>query len=229
MKRVIKYLYKFNILIKITLIGILIFIIILFIVNYLVGNYGKKYIINLDTDKKADAIIILGAYVYSDGTLSSVVKDRVDVGIEAYEKGLAPKILISGDHGQTDYDEVNTIRKYIESKGIEKEDIFMDHAGFSTYESLYRAKEIFEVENAIIVTQEYHLVRALYIGNKMGVKAYGITSDLRNYRGMSYYKLRDVFSRFKAFVYVKIKPKPTYLGEKIPITGDGRETHDMED
>ena len=98
---------------------------------------------------------------------------------------------MSGDHGKADYDEVNIMKKFAIDKGVESEDIFMDHAGFSTYESIYRAKEIFGAKDIAIVTQKYHLYRALYIANKLGLEAYGVNSDPRRYSGASYRELRQ--------------------------------------
>jgi len=133
---------------------------------------------------------------------------------------------MSGDHGKEDYDEVNVMKNFAMQNGISSEDIFMDHAGFSTYESIYRAKEVFDVKKIVIVTQEYHLYRALYIANKLGLEAYGVSSDQRKHTGAVYRELREVLARNKDFVKSIFKPKPTYLGEKIPISGDGNLTND---
>ena len=118
--------------------------------------------------KPADAIIILGAYVRPDGALSWILRDRLDTGLELYRAGLAPKILVSGDHGQKNYNEVQTMKDYLLDHDVPAQDIFMDHAGFDTYDSLYRARDIFQVKSAIIVTQNFHLPRALYIARRLG-------------------------------------------------------------
>ncbi len=103
----------------------------------------------------------------------------------------------------------------------------MDHAGFTTYESVYRAKEIFEVKSLIVITQKFHLPRAIFICNQFGVQAEGIIADRQRYRGEIYYELREYFARGKAFLAAAIfKPLPKFLGDKIPITGDGRATQD---
>jgi vancomycin permeability regulator SanA len=132
---------------------------------------------------------------------------------------------MSGDHGQKNYDEVNTMKQYAVDAGIPASDIFMDHAGFSTYESVYRAKEIFGAEKIIIVTQRYHLYRALHIANAFGLEAYGVSADLRSYRGQTYRDIREILARNKDFITAIFKPKPTYLGETIPIFGDGNLTN----
>lgn len=135
---------------------------------------------------------------------------------------------MSGDHGRKEYDEVNIMKNYAKQRGVNSENIFMDHAGFSTYESLYRAKEIFETKKIVIVTQEYHLYRALYIAKALGIQAYGISSNLRIYTGQLIRELRELIARFKEFFKCIIKPNPTCLGEKIPINGNGDITNDKE-
>ncbi len=184
----------------------------------------------LNTDKTAslaaDCILILGAGVKADGTPSDMLEDRLLQGIALYELGSAEKLLVSGDHGQVDYDEVNTMKLFAISHGVPSSDIFMDHAGFSTYESLYRAKEIFQAEKIIIVTQRYHLYRALYVARALGLDAYGVASDYRSYAGQSYYSAREMAARVKDFFQVILKPQPTIMGEAIPLDGDGDCTND---
>ena len=133
---------------------------------------------------------------------------------------------MSGDHGSDDYDEVNIMKSFAVDSGVPDSDIFMDHAGFSTYETIYRAKEIFEADNIIIVSQKYHLYRALYIAEKLGVKAVGISADLRTYSGQAKRDLREILARDKDFFNCIFKPEPTYLGEKIPVSGNGNLTND---
>lgn len=181
---------------------------------------------NVPGSDEYDCILILGCGVKKDGTPSDMLADRLDEGINLYEKGVAGKLLMSGDHGRKDYDEVNVMKKYAESKGVPLEDIFMDHAGFSTYESIYRAKAIFEAENIVVVTQKYHIYRALYIANSFGINAVGVNADPRSYRGHQYNELREMAARAKDFVICRIKPEPTYLGDVIPVGGDGNRTND---
>ena len=172
----------------------------------------------------ADAILVLGARVWDSGKPSGILEDRILTGIAAYEDGVSDRLLMSGDHGQEDYDEVNAMRTYAMEKGVPSEDIFMDHAGFSTYESLYRARDIFRVKTVVIVTQRYHLYRALYVAERMGLTAYGIPADSGTYSGMPYYEAREILARLKDFFYTLYMPLPTYLGAQIPITGDGNQT-----
>ena len=176
--------------------------------------------------ENTDCILILGCRVYEDGTPSHMLEDRLQQGVELFEAGAAPKLLMSGDHGQQDYDEVNAMKNYAVNCGIESSDVFMDHAGFSTYESLYRAKEIFGAEKVIIVTQRYHLYRALYIARQLGLEAYGVASDPRSYAGQIMRDIREILARNKDFLNTIFWPEPSYLGEKIPITGDGNVTND---
>lgn len=196
---------------------------------YMVAK-AKKHITKMDSaaenSLKADAIIVLGAGIRADGSLSPMLQERLDMGIRLYQQGAADTVLMSGDHGNENYDEVNAMKSYAIEKGVPSERIFMDHAGFSTYESMYRAKEIFEVETAIVVTQEYHIYRALYIAEKLGLEAEGVPSDTREYRGAFYRWLREVLARNKDFLTTIVKPKPTYLGETIPVSSDGNLTND---
>lgn len=148
-------------------------------INLFVKQSTKKQIL---TGEKAshlenvDCILILGAGVWKDKP-SPMLKDRLEKGIELYKAGVAPKIIMSGDHGKESYDEVNLMKEYAIEKGVPSEDIFMDHAGFSTYDSIYRARDIFKVKKMIIVTQKFHLYRALYLSNKLGIEAYGVMAE----------------------------------------------------
>lgn len=173
-----------------------------------------------------DCILVLGCGVRSDGSPSDMLYDRLRRSVELYELGAAPKLLMTGDHGQDGYDEVGTMKSFAVDAGISSEHVFMDHAGFSTYESMYRAKEIFQAKKVIIVTQEYHLYRALYIAQSLGLEAYGVAADYRTYTGQRARDVREILARVKDFGTSLLKPKPTYLGEAIPIWGDGDLTND---
>lgn len=173
-----------------------------------------------------DCILVLGCLVKKDGVPSHMLEDRLTVGCELYLDGAAPKLLMTGDHGRTEYNEVGTMKAHATSLGIPSSDVFMDHAGFSTYESLYRAKEIFGADKIIIVTQKYHLSRALYIADKLGIEAYGVSADLRPYSNQIYRDVREMPARLKDVALTITKPEPTYLGDKIPIDGDGNVTND---
>jgi len=198
------------------------------IVNQRVESVGQKYIVNSNEVPNADAILVLGAYVFPNGTVSTMLNDRLTEGYELYAQGKAPKLIVSGDHGRKDYDEVNSMKSFLNDKGVPNKDVFMDHAGFSTYESVYRARDIFKVQKVIIVTQEYHLMRAVYVARALGMEAYGVAADKRDYgQAMKMYKIREIAARNKDFLWTNIlKPEPTFLGDAIPVFGDGNLTDD---
>ncbi|WP_352420707.1 ElyC/SanA/YdcF family protein [Proteiniborus sp.] len=200
---------------------------ILIINDYIKSSIKSKIITVADaTSLNADCILVLGAGVWGDGRPSHMLEDRLLQGIELYENGASEKLLMSGDHGRKEYDEVNAMKKYAIDRGVPSEHIFMDHAGFSTYESLYRARDIFKANKIIIVTQKYHMYRALYIAEKLGLEAYGVASDPREYVGQESRELREILARVKDFFNCILKPEPTYLGDSIPISGDGNLTND---
>lgn len=199
-------------------------LILVFGINLFVKLSTKKLILTT-FNKKYDCILVLGAGI-RNGNPRPMLQDRLDYAIKLYNDGIAPKLLMSGDHGQKDYDEVNVMKDYAIKKGVPSEDIFMDHAGFSTYESIYRAREIFKVKKIVIVTQEYHLYRALYISKSLGISAVGYASDPRQYAGQTYRNIREILARDKDFLYCIFKPKPTYLGDAIPVSGNGDLTND---
>ena len=218
LKKIIKYVIIVFIIITIMVFGI----------NLYVKLSTKKQIIEEDEYKKltdVDCIIILGAGIW-DNKPSPMLEDRLLEGIKLYKNNVSDKIIMSGDHGREEYDEVNTMKNYAIENGVLSEDIFMDHAGFSTYESIYRAKEIFKAKKIVIVTQKYHLYRALYIANKLGIEAYGVGSDPRQYVGATYREIREILARDKDFVKCIFKLKPTYLGDTIPVSGNGDITND---
>ena len=173
-----------------------------------------------------DCILVLGCKVHDNGAPSAMLEDRLRRGTELFQAGAAPKLLMSGDHGTVTYNEVQAMKQYAIDKGIASSDVFMDHAGFSTYESIYRAKEVFQAKKIIIVTQEYHLYRALYVANALGVEAYGVSADYRSYVGQTARDIREILARNKDFLTSVFKPYPTYLGEAIPVNGNGDLTND---
>lgn len=218
MKKIIKYVIIVLIAMMIIVLGI----------NFYVKLSTKKQIIGNKDDsrlKDIDCIIVLGAGVWGDKP-SPMLEDRLLEAISLYKNNASTKIIMSGDHGREEYDEVNTMKNFAIEKGVPSENIFMDHAGFSSYESIYRAKEIFEAKKIVIVTQEYHLYRSLYIANRLGLEAYGVGADPRIYRGQVYRELREILARDKDFVKCIFKPKPTYLGDTIPVSGNGDVTND---
>ncbi len=178
---------------------------------------GREEIISLN---EIDAILVLGAGVRGKNP-SPMLEDRLLEAISLYEARVSPKIIMSGDHGTKYYDEVNVMKNFAIEKGISSENIFMDHAGFSSYDSIYRAKEIFGVKKIVIVTQKYHLYRALYIAKQLGIEAYGASADPRTYVGQTKREIREILARNKDFFKCILKPEPNRLGDTIPINGNG--------
>ena len=188
---------------------------IVLIINHHVKTTTQANILTVDEAAAladVDCIIVLGCQVRADGSLSDMLHDRLARGVELYHAGAAPKLLMSGDHGQDDYDEVGAMKRFAVENGVASEDVFKDHAGFSTYETMYRAKEIFQANKVVIVTQEYHLYRAVYIAE--------------TYRGQTQRDVREVLARCKDYVMCLLKPEPTYLGDAIPVSGNGDVTND---
>lgn len=190
---------------------------------------ADKYILSPEEAAKlqdVDCVLVLGCGVRDDGSPSAMLRDRLRRSVELYQNGAAPKLLMSGDHGQENYNEVDAMKSFAVASGIPSDDVFMDHAGFSTYESMYRAKEVFQAKKVIIVTQSYHLYRSIYIARSLGLEAYGVDADLVNYRGATQREIREVLARAKDVFTCMFKPKSTYVGEPIPIWGNGELTHD---
>lgn len=218
MKRIIKY-----------IIVILILIVIILMVGNLYIIYITKNKIKTITEisniNDIDCIIILGAGVYNNKP-KPMLEDRLLTGISLYNNNISNKIIVSGDHGKTYYDEVNVMKDYLINSSIPSENIFMDHAGFSTYDSIYRAKEIFNVKKIVIVTQKYHLYRALYIANELDLDAYGVSADKREYHNQYQREIREILARTKDLIKCIFMPESTYTGEIIPISGNGDITND---
>ena len=177
-------------------------------------------------DFGADCILVLGAGLLPDGSPSLMLGERIQTGVDLYKAGVAPKLLMSGDHSRSDHDEVNAMKDAALARGVPSADIFMDHAGFATYDSFYRAGAVFGVKKVVVVTQAYHLPRALWIARALGLEAVGVACDTRRYAGQLYRDVREILARDKDFFKCILKPLPRYLGEAIPIWGSGDVTND---
>ena len=173
----------------------------------------------------ADAIVVLGASVYADGTPSSILKDRLDCGIELYNSGAAAKLIMSGDNGTASYNEVNAMKAYAINQGVPSEDIFCDHAGFNTYDSMYRAQNVFGCKKIIVATQTYHLYRALSSSHLLGVQAVGVPSDYRSYQKQFFYDLREIPARTKDVVRALFRMPSTYVGNSVNLNQSGDVTN----
>lgn len=219
--------WKWKILLCLLTVGVIGFSAFFWINDYVKSSVYNQ-ILSIDEASKvtADCILVLGAGVRDNGSPSHILEDRLLYGVELYKKGVSNRLLMSGDHGRKEYDEVNVMKQFAIDAGIPSQHIFMDHAGFSTYESLYRTRDIFQAKKIIIVTQKYHLYRALFIAKQLGIEAYGVASDPRQYAGQGYREGREIVARVKDFFYVMVQPEPTYLGEVIPVNGNGDVTND---
>ncbi len=201
-----------------------------FIINAYVKSSVKSRLITVEeaAELKVDCILVLGCGLNQDGTPSPMLGDRLRVGTRLYDEGASDRLLMSGDHGRENYDEVNAMKTYAVDRGIPSENIFMDHAGFSTYESIYRARDVFKAKKIILVSQKYHLYRGLYIARALGLDAYGVAADMQSYAGQKYYETREVVARVKDFLTSIFKPRPTFLGEAIPVNENGNITNDKD-
>lgn len=176
-------------------------------------------------DKPSDAIVVLGASVFADGTPSNILQDRLDDGIALYFAGVAPKIIMSGDSGTLEYDEVGSMKDYAIGQGVPSGDVFCDHAGFSTYESMYRAKNVFNAQRIVVATQTYHLYRALYSAQGLGMQALGVPSDYREYANQNHYDLREVPARVQDFFKTLFNVPSKYVGDPISLNQSGDVTN----
>lgn len=201
----------------------------LFAVNVIMWGSVKERIVDVDNaaalDTDFDCILVLGAGVRPNGSPSAMLEDRLEIGIELYFADASDRLLMSGDHMSADYDEVGVMKRHATDAGVPSNVIFLDHAGLSTYESMWRAKELYGAEKVLVVTQKYHLYRALYVAQALGLDAYGVSADLRPYSGQSIREVREIAARVKDFFFVIAKPKPTYLGDSVDLSGDGDSTN----
>ncbi len=197
-----------------------------FVPHLVMNGSARSHIVsNPRAAPAAKVAIVLGARVYADGTPSPMLADRLATGVELYRLDKVDKLLLSGDHGTTAYDELNVMLRYCLDRGVPDEDVFTDHAGFDTYDTMYRARDVFKVTDALVVTQGFHLPRAVYIARTLGLDATGVAADIQPYASEWRFALREWPARVKAFFQLHAtKPEPRYLGPAIPIDGDGRAT-----
>src|SRR4051794_22890267 len=192
--------------------------------NLIVWQGGHSPV-TTDTHKvpHAQAALVLGAQVLRNGAPSSMLSDRIAAAAELYEAGKVDKLLLSGDHSRKTYDEVGTMRDILLKRGIPAEDIFTDHAGFDTWDSAQRARRVFDVSSAVVVTQKFHMARALYDARRAGLHVTGYAADRRDYgRVMRRLEVREAAARVKTVGDAIIGADPHFLGAEIPISGDGR-------
>ena len=199
----------------------------LIVLNRYVVGVSSEYILT-DTEaaelEDVDCILILGAGVYNNKYPSLMLRDRLEMGVDLYMLGVSDRILMSGDNSKVNYNEVLVMKDYASDAGVQREHIFQDHAGFSTYESMYRARDVFIADKIVIVTQGYHLYRALFDARALGLEAYGVMAEDVSYRGQTLRDLREILARAKDVFYCIFKPLPKYLGDVIPVSGNGNVT-----
>lgn len=164
-----------------------------------------------------DCILVLGAGLNAQGKPSPMLEDRLDLAIYLYQQGYSSKLLLSGDNGTEYYDEVTAMRNYVLGQGVPDSAVVCDYAGFSTYDSMYRAQGIFCVERAIVVTQGYHLSRALFIGKALDMDVYGAAADQETFNGQQARDLREIVARDKDLIKSFIKPEAKIMGDQLPI------------
>ena len=194
------------------------------LINLWVHHRGTNRITNMERAAPAECILVLGAGVWGREP-SPVLEDRLATALALYRRGAAPRILVSGDHASSRYDEPGTMARWLTARGVPEEAIFLDHAGFDTHSSMVRARRVFGATDAIVVTQAFHLPRSLYLGEAAGLRVQGVAADRRTYPGANWFAAREVFSRTRAVFDSAFGRTPRHLGPRIDMSGDGRRTH----
>jgi SanA protein len=202
--------------IKLLVLCVTILVVAVIVANMSVFVLSREYIYDNYKDAPAAPVAVVpGAAIYSDGTLSPIFMDRVDMALQLYASGKVSKILVSGDNSTDTYNEVNPARLHLLNNGVPEADIYLDHAGFDTYSTMYRARDIFKADSIIISTQAFHLPRAVFLARMLGIEAYGVNADV----GIISFKntVREIFATVKAVVDLLRNRSPKFLGEEIPI------------
>ncbi len=211
--------------------GVLFLVLSVFSISLSVKNKTDERILTVSdlqvSDLQFDCVLILGCGVYADGSPSPMLTDRMLTGIEVMQAGVTDRMLVSGDHRTDAYNEVGVMKQFAVDAGIRSTEIFQDHDGYSTYDSIVRAKKIFGARRIVIVSQEYHLYRALYLAEKLGMDAVGICADRRPYRNQLMYELRETVARCKDVFYGLKQPDPTVLGDVVALSGNGDRTEEV--
>lgn len=202
MKKIFKYI----------LIVLIVIILVPVIINFYVILSTKNRIVSGDSELLTDIdyIVVLGAGIRR-GKPSPMLEDRLKTGISLYNNDISNKILITGDHMNDDYDEVTVMKNYLLEHGIPEEDIITDNYGISTYDSIYRVKNVYKSNKVVIVSQRYHLYRALFLSDNLDLESYGVEANLRYYYGQWYREIREILARNKDFIKGIIKPKAVYI------------------
>ncbi len=176
---------------------------------------------SVESVPRTEVALVLGASVFR-GSPSPILAERADAAIALYKAGKVTKILVTGDNGALTHDEVTPVRKYLLDAEIPSADIFLDHAGFDTYSSMYRAREVFLVHSLTIVTQDFHLPRALWIARHLGLEAHGVVAEGGEHSPYDY--VREIPASIKAIFDIMVNRQPKYLGPTLPLSGDAEAT-----
>ncbi len=171
--------------------------------------------------RQYDCVLVLGCRVYDNGELSSMLEDRMLTGVELVHAGVSDTLLVSGDHRTDAYNEVDAMKRFAVEHGVPSERVFQDHDGYSTYDSISRLKKIYGAGRVVIVTQEYHLYRALYLAEKLGMEAVGVAADRQSYQKQSFRDVREVLARCKDVFFGLKQPLPEVMGSPVDLSGNG--------
>lgn len=176
--------------------------------------------------KPARVALVLGARVYKSGRPATPLRERLSVARDLYKSGRVQKVIVSGDHGKEDYDEVNVMRRWLIERGVSSQDIFMDHAGFRTLDSVARAQKVFGADELVICTHRFHAYRAAFLASQHGIKAQVLTADSSPDPYRTQNQLREVAARTVAVADVLVGRSPKFLGPQIDLDGPASQTHD---
>ena len=215
MKKILKYL----------LITIILWLLVILLINLYVLSFSKDKILQNTSDLEQTKVwLVFWAKVQNNGIPSDILADRLKVSIEAYKNSKIEKIIVSWDNSREEYDEPTSMRDYLISNWVKQDDIYLDYAWFDTYDSLYRAREIFWVEELVLFTQEFHLKRALYISSRLWIKSIWVQTNLQKYIYDDYYSRREMLARVKAFLNVEIlSSKSMYWWKKVDMNNPQEE------
>ena len=193
------------------------------IMLHVANRYAGKIVLapNLieatDSSDSAHVAIVFGAGIKSDGMPSDALADRILTAADLYAAGIVRKILMSGDNSYVNYNEPEVMKNYAVDQGVPEKDIVLDYGGRRTYDTCYRAKHVFSLDSAILVTQAFHLNRALYLCNELGIDSIGVTADRHTYLGSGGWAIREWLARINAWFDIQLKAKPEIGGEKVQV------------
>jgi SanA protein len=206
---------------------VILFLILLFVgailgANFWVGSVAAgKILREVGALDEQNVVLVLGARVAENGAPSDILRDRLDTAIELFAAGKVARIIVSGDNSRKNYDETDAMRDYLLARNIPPRIIFTDYAGFDTFDSIFRAREIFGAEKLILVSQKFHLPRAIFLAQKLGIDALGFSANLRKYRDETRMNLREILANVKAAGNILLRSEPHFFGEKFDLADDG--------